>query len=196
MHHRQMAPIARRMQGRCGARDVFTDDGDVADLAVAQAELVVGQADGAGIVRALGLFQRLGQEGDAARRLAARNCQPAVHAPQVRKPNRIHALASLGRRAEGLGRLPKVVFEQPGLGQRTPDVDLVIARQARLPERAQQERRGFGAVPLLEHPHGLVELLGCHRRRVYMVYRRATAEKGPWRRGRAPARAYVRPAYL
>ena len=57
---------------------MLAHDGDVADLAVAEAELVVGEADGPRVVRALGLLQRLGEEGNAARGLAAGNGQPAV----------------------------------------------------------------------------------------------------------------------
>ena len=43
--------------------------------------------------------------------------QAAVHAPQIGKPRRIEAFAPFGRRAQGFGRLPHVVLEQPRFGQ-------------------------------------------------------------------------------
>ncbi len=112
---------------------MLAHDRHLADLPVAQPELVVGEADGARVVRALRLFQGLGKEGDAAGRLAPRHRQPAVHAPEVREPGRIQPLAPLRRGAQRVGRLPDVVLEQPRLGQGTSDLDLLVAGQPRLP---------------------------------------------------------------
>ena len=53
-----MAAVAGGVQRGRGLGDVLADDRDVADLAVALAELVVGEADGARVVRGLGLLQR------------------------------------------------------------------------------------------------------------------------------------------
>ena len=130
--HGQVPAVAGGMQrgGRRGQMCSRTIAG-VADLPVAEAELVVGEADRPRIVRALGLLQRLGEERDAARGLAARDGQPAVHAPEVGQPRGIEPLALLGRSSERLGRLPQVVLEQPGFGERTPDLDLIVAPQAR-----------------------------------------------------------------
>ena len=47
VHHRQVAAIAGRMKRRRGIGDVFADDRHVADLAVAEPELVVGEPDSA-----------------------------------------------------------------------------------------------------------------------------------------------------
>ena len=98
MHHREVPPIAGGVERRRGLRDVLADDGRVADLPVAEAELVVGEADGARIVRALGRLQGFGEERDAARRFAAGGGQAAVHAPEVGQPGGIQPLPRFGRR--------------------------------------------------------------------------------------------------
>ncbi len=66
-------------------RDVLADDGDVADLAVALAELVVREADGARVVRHLGLLQRAAVQRDGARLIAARRREAAVQPPERRE---------------------------------------------------------------------------------------------------------------
>ncbi len=155
VHHREVTPVARGVQRGGGAGDVLADDGHLADLPVAQPQLVVGEPDGARIVRALGLLQRLGQERDAAGRLAARHGQPAVHAPEVRQPGRVEALPPFRRIAQRFGRLPDVVLEQPGLGQRAADLGLLVAIAAGLLQRANEEGGRLRAVPVLERLHGL-----------------------------------------
>ena len=150
VHHREVTPVAGGVQRGGRAGDVLADDGHVADLPVAEPELVVGEPDGARIVRALGLLQRLRQERDAARRLAARHGQPAVHAPQVRQPGRVEPLPPLRRIAQRLGRLPDVVLQQPGLGQRAADLGLLVAVAAGLFQCADEEGGGLRAVPVLE----------------------------------------------
>ena len=97
MHHRQVPPVAGGVQRRSRLRQVLADDGGVADLAVAEGQLVVGEADGAGIVRALRQPQRLGEERDAAGGLAAGGGHAAVHAPEVGQPGRIGPLPRFGR---------------------------------------------------------------------------------------------------
>ena len=66
VHHRQIPPIAGGVKGGGGGGEMLPDDGAVADLAVAEPELVVGQADRPRVVGALGQFQGFGQERDAA----------------------------------------------------------------------------------------------------------------------------------
>ena len=82
---RQMAAIARRVKGRRRLGDVLADDGDVADLPIAVAELVMGEADGARIVRQFGLLQRAAVERDRARLIAARRREAAMQPPQCRQ---------------------------------------------------------------------------------------------------------------
>ena len=105
MHHREVASIAGGVQGRGGLGDVLAHDGHVADLAITEAQLVVGESDGPRVVRTLGLLQGLGEERDAAGRFAAGNGQAAVYPPHVRKPRRIQPLPPCGRRAQRLRRL-------------------------------------------------------------------------------------------
>ncbi len=81
MHHCEVAPIADGMERRRRLRQVVADDRRVADLAIAEAQLEVGKADGAGIMRLLGRPKGFGEKRDAARGLTAGGRQPAVHAP-------------------------------------------------------------------------------------------------------------------
>ena len=66
MDQREVAAIARRVQRRRGLRDVLADDGDVRHLAIAQAELVVGEADAARVVGGFRVLQRPRLQGDCA----------------------------------------------------------------------------------------------------------------------------------
>ena len=67
---REVAAVAGRVQRRRRLRDVLADDRRVADVAVAEAELVVGEADRARVVRALRLLQRAARAG---------RCRATVH---------------------------------------------------------------------------------------------------------------------
>ena len=129
--------------------------GGVADLPVAKAELVVGEPDGARIVRALGLLERLGQQRDRAGGFAGRDREAAVHAPQVGEPGRIEPLAPLGRRTKRLRGLPQVVEQQPGLCQCAADLDLLVATQSRLPQRADEQVGGVSSLTALQRLNGL-----------------------------------------
>ena len=59
VHQREVAPVAGGVQRGRRLGDVLADDRHVADLAIALPELVVGEADGARVVGALGLLERL-----------------------------------------------------------------------------------------------------------------------------------------
>ena len=136
---REVAAVAGGVQRGRGLGDVLADDRDVADLAVALAELVVGEPDGARVVRGLGLLQRAAVHGDRARLVAAGRGQPAVQPPQRRQPARRDGVAEgVGRAAERGRRLVEVVLQQPRLGERGADGELVVARQA---ARAERRRR-------------------------------------------------------
>ena len=97
MDQGQVALIAGGVQRRRRLRDVLADDGGVADVAVAEAELVVGEADGAGVVGALGLLQRAAEKGDAARGFPLGDRQLAVKAPQLGQASRVQALTLFWR---------------------------------------------------------------------------------------------------
>ena len=148
VHHRQVPPIARGVQRRCGRCQVLADDRRVANLPVAQCQLVVGEADGAGIVRPLRKAQGLGEKRDAAGGLAAGGGHAAVHAPEVGQPGRIGPLPRIGRSPKCFSRLSKVVLEQPGFRQGRSNADLVLPEQPWLTKGADEQRRRFGAVPV------------------------------------------------
>ena len=68
----EVPPVAGGVQRGGGLRDVLTEDREVADLPIALAELVVGQADGGRVVGGLRVLQRTDEETDGARLIAAR----------------------------------------------------------------------------------------------------------------------------
>jgi hypothetical protein len=128
------------MERRCRLGDVLADDGGVADLAVAETQLVVCEADGARIVGALGLRERLRQKRDATRRLSACGRQAAVHPPKLREASRLEPFARFGRTAKRLGGLAQIILEEPRLGERAADLDLFVARETGTFEQANQKR--------------------------------------------------------
>ena len=104
---------------------------------------------------ALGLVHGLGEERNAAGRLAARGREPAVHAPEMGEVRRIQPLACLGGAAQRLGRLPDVVLQQPGLGQRAPQLDQVRARQSGPFEQPDEHGRRLRSLPSIQGGEGL-----------------------------------------
>ncbi len=163
MHHRQVAPVADGVQGRGRLRQVLADNGRVADLPIAQAQFEVREADGSRVVRAFGGLTRFGEEGDAARRLAARRRETAVHPPEIGKAGRVESLPRLGRTPQGLGRLADVVLQQPGLGQRAADLNLLLAPQPGPLQHPNEQGRRVCAAALVERPNGLaIEVLSRH----------------------------------
>ena len=115
---REVPPVAGGVQRRGGFGDVLADDGHVADLPVALAEIEVGEADGARVVRDLGLLQGAAVQGDGARLFAARERDAAVQAPQIREQDRGHA-ARAGCRASGRARF-RPVQDPPARGTLQP----------------------------------------------------------------------------
>jgi len=69
------------MKGGRSLADVLTNDRDVADLLVALSELIVGEPDGARIMRRLGVLQRAAAERNRARLVAPRRDDAAVKPP-------------------------------------------------------------------------------------------------------------------
>ena len=98
VHHRQVPAVASRMKRGRSAGNVLAHDGGVADLAVADPKLVVGEPDRPGVVRALGELQRAGEKRNTPRGFAAGDGDAAVHAPEIGETGGIQALASFGRR--------------------------------------------------------------------------------------------------
>ena len=145
LHERQVAAVAGGVQRGGGLRDVLADDGDVADLAVALAELVVGEADRQRVVGDLGLAQRAAVQGDRARLVAAREGDAAVEAPERGEPPvRDRVAESVGRAAEHRRGLLEIVLEEARLGERAAERELVLAAQGRRAEGRCQQLGGFG----------------------------------------------------
>ena len=156
---REVAPIAGGVERRDRLADLLADDRRVADLPVADAQLVVREADGARVVRELGLLQRAAVERDRARLVAAARRQPAVQPPQRRQPRGRDPLAEHVRRpAEHGRRLLHVVPEQPGLGHRASRSELVLAAQRRERERLREPFDRLRASAALERGRG-----ACHQ---------------------------------
>ncbi len=130
MDEREVTAVAGRVECGCGLGDVLADDRDVPDLAVALAELVVREPDGAGFVRGFSLLQRPAVHGDRARLIAASGGQPAMEPPERGQTARRDRVAKRIRRPPQRGRrLIEVVLEQPRLCQRRAHGELVVAHQ-------------------------------------------------------------------
>ena len=151
MEERQVPPIARGMERGRGFGDVLANDRGVANLFVTEPELIVGEADGLGVVRKLGLTKRPADERDGALLIALGKRDAAVHAPAGREqrwrkivPGRI-GLASQRRR-----RLCDIVGLQPGVGERAAQADLVVALEAGRFERLRERANHFGVLAALQ----------------------------------------------
>ena len=130
VHEGEVPAVPRSMQGGCGFRDVLTNDRDVANLAITVPELVVGKADGPGVVGDFRVFQRAPVQGDGAGLVAARGSQTSMQPPQRRQPSRRNGFAqSIGGAAEDHCRLIQIVLQQPCFGEHRSERQLVAARQ-------------------------------------------------------------------
>jgi len=118
VHQREMTAIPRSVERGRGFREMLADDAGVADLLVAERELVVREADGPRIVRELGVLQRAGMERDRARLFTAGVRDAPVQAPQCRELRIADRLAQrvggTSKRGRGLG---EIILEQPGFGE-------------------------------------------------------------------------------
>jgi hypothetical protein len=182
MHQGEVTTVARRVQRGGGLADVLAHDGDVADLPVALAELVMRAPDPARVVRGLRLLQGARVHGDGARLIAARGRQAAVQAPERGEPSRRHRIAEgVGRAAERARRLIQVVLQQRRLGEHRADGKLFVSRQRRA------QRRG-------EHLHGCSALAalergaGAHQQRLQRRRRHAASINLLGRSKRPPLR--------
>src|SRR5215210_8744091 len=123
--------------GRAG--DVLADDGGIANLPVADAKLVVCQPDRSRIVGPFRQAKSAAEKGDPSRRLPARNCDAAVHPPQVGKSCGVEAIAADRLGPKGIGRLVQVVLKKPGLRQCAPDLRFVVTVDVWSLERAGEK---------------------------------------------------------
>ena len=144
MHQREMAAIAGRVKRRRGLRDVLTDDRDIADLAIALAQLVVSEADRARVVSGFRLLQRAAVQGDGARLIAARRRQAAVQTPERGEvAGRDRVAETVRRAAQGGSGLIEIILQQTRFGQRGADRQFGVARQRRRAKHGREHLRRF-----------------------------------------------------
>ncbi len=155
VHEGQIPPIAGRVQRRGRLGHVLPDDGRVADLLVAEAELVMGETNRLGIVGQLRLPQRASEQRDRARLVAARERDPAMKAPEHGKHGRRQGVPrGIGRPSEQCARLHDVIGEQPGFGERAAEDDFVFALQSRGLQRIRQHANRLRMLSTLERNSG------------------------------------------
>ena len=159
MHEREVTPVAGGVQRRRRLGEMVADDARVADLLVAERQLVVGEANGARIVRELGVLQRARVQRDGARLLAARERDPAVQAPERRELRVGERLAHrVGRAAERGGCLRR---GRPAAARRRSSAARTASSSSRLsePERSSGVRSWAASVaaPALEGGVGPAE---------------------------------------
>ncbi len=142
MHEPEVAAVAGGVQGCSRFAGVLAHDGGVADLAIAERQLVVGESDGARVVGELRLLQGAAVERDRARLLAAGVSHAAVEAPQRGEEDR------RDRFAKRVGDRPSVVLAcatspccRNASAKRTADRQLVDALQRGLEEAATGGQR-------------------------------------------------------
>jgi hypothetical protein len=152
---REMTAIAGGVQGRGRLGNVLAHDRDVADLPVALPELVVREADAAGVVRGFRLLQRAPCMRDRARLIAARRREPSVQAPERGDAPAGDGVAERVRgAAERAGGLVEIVLQQRRFGLHRPDGEL--SRRASSDERSAGASicDGFRAAPAFERGAG------------------------------------------
>ncbi len=177
MHERQVPTIAGGVQRVGRRRQVLADDAGVADLLVAERQLVVGQADGARVVGELGVLEGTRVEGDGARLLAAREGDAAVQPPQRRELAVADRLAEgVGGTPEQAGRLGEIVEQQVRVGRAARERRAhPRATATRLRSQLTEDLSGLGSAAPFERAlradQGRLHGRGGHGRAVYKVYR-------------------------
>ncbi len=164
---REVASIAGGVERGDGGAGVLADDRRVADLPVADGELVVGEPDRPRIQRQLGLPDGAAEQGDGARLVTAQRGDPSVQAPHRRQARRGDPFAEhVGRAAQHRGCARDVVAQEPGLRHRAPDRQFVLAADARSVQRLRERVDGLGGFASPERGgggrHRRLECLGGH----------------------------------
>ena len=132
MDERQVAPIAGGVQGGCRLADVLANDRHLADLPIALTELIVGQPDGARVVRQLGLLERAAVERDGPGLIAARRREAPVQPPEGRQaPGRDRLAQGVRSTSEYRRGLIEIVLQQRRFGQHAADGEFLVARELR-----------------------------------------------------------------
>ena len=147
----------RRSPAACSADAAFVmcsrTMADVADLAVALAELVVGEADGARVVRGLGLLERAPVQRDGPRLVAARRGEPSVQPPAASRAVRRKSCRGTCR-ACGRAAASRLIDDQScrshGFGERDANGAARLARQACERSAAPASAAASGTAPAFE----------------------------------------------
>ena len=127
MEQREIAAIARGVKRRRCFGDVLAHDRGVADLAIAEGELVVGQTDGFGIVGLLGVTKRSSEQRDRARLVPFRERDSPMKPPKRGKQSGREIFARrVGRASESGRRLRDVIAHQPRFGECASQTDLIL----------------------------------------------------------------------
>src|SRR5687767_9923740 len=146
-----MAAIAGRVECRRRLGQVIANNDRFAYVPVTVGELVVRQANGARVVRELGVLERPSVQRDSARLLSARISDAAVKPPKRGQPRIANRFADGARRtSQGGGCLREVVLHQPRLGKRRANRHLVFASKGRGAQEWRQQLRGFRTAALYE----------------------------------------------
>jgi hypothetical protein len=162
---RQVALVARGVQrgGRLG--QVFPEDARVANLPVAQRQLVVRQSDRPRVARQLREFERAGVEGDRARLVPLAEREPAVQPPQRRHRGVgqlfLERFRGAAQRQRGLA---EVVGQQIALGEADANRDLVVPGKAARSVQGLEGLNGLQPAPALER-RARAGQRGLHSRR-------------------------------
>ena len=188
MDDREVPPVAGGVKGGRGLRDVLAHDRCVADLAVAEAQLVVRQADRAGIVGALRLLER------AARKAMPRDGSPWAIASL---PCRRHSSESRAgwSRSRSSGGCPSASVawrmsscRSQASASADAELEQFVAAETGQLESADQEGGRIGARVPFAGPQWLGQVsCGRHGAVVYLVYRRRRLESA--HKGRRSARS-------
>lgn len=127
MHERQRTPVAGRMKGRRGFRQMLPHRGRVAYLPVTAGQTAVGQTDGVRIAGSLGVLEGPGGDGDRAGRISVGERDLAVQAPLGRQQGRVAGVTSLARRPpEHSRRLNQIVSQQMRFDERQAKSKIVF----------------------------------------------------------------------
>jgi hypothetical protein len=115
----------------------------------------MGKADGSRVVGGLGLLQRAAVMRDCTRLVSASGSQTTVEAPECGQAAGRHGFAKgIRRTAKGAGGLVEVILKQPGLRERRPNREFVLAGQRRGSHDWHEQLRRLGSTAPLERGPG------------------------------------------
>jgi hypothetical protein len=156
VHHGQVPAVAGRVQRCRGFGNVLAHNRHVADLPIALAQVEMRQADGARIVRDLGLLQRAVVQRDGPGLFAAGKGDPPVQPPEIGMKDLGQVFANrVGRPSQHRSGLCKIPLQEVRFSQHDSDRELVIpGERRRRTQQGRQEFDGVGGLPALQRRAG------------------------------------------